>query len=162
MRFGIGRRLAGTAADAAHELLMNAMYDAPVDASGSPRYAEDRQADIRLEEHEIPVLRLTVDSSHLALDIIDPFGRLPRGKLFGGILRGRSGALASRASSVLDVSDGGAGLGLFNLFSSGAVVRAEVVPGRQTLVSWMLDRTVNQREIRSLPRSLYYLEGVQA
>ncbi len=162
MRFGIGRRLAGAAADAAHELLMNAMYDAPVDASGHPRYAGDRQRDINLEEHEIPMLRLTVDSSHLALDISDPFGRLPRGKLFGGILRGRSGVLAEHASSVLDVSDGGAGLGLFNLYSTAAVLRVEVVAGQQTLVSWMIDRTINQREARSLARSVYYIEGERA
>ena len=161
MRFGIGRRLAGAAADAAHELLMNAMYDAPVDASGRPRYASDRRAEIQLQEHEVPTLRLTVDSSHLALDIEDPFGRLPRGKLFGGILRGRSGAVAERAASVLDMTEGGAGLGLFNLFNTAAVLRVEVVPGQRTLVSWMIDRTVNTRGARSMARSLYYIEGEQ-
>ena len=162
MRFGIGRRLAGAAADAAHELLMNAMYDAPVDHTGQPRYASDRRADVTLEEHEVPNLRLTVDSSHLSLDIEDPFGRLPRSKLFGGILRGRSGAVAERATSVLDVSAGGAGLGLFNLYNTAAVLRVEVVPGRRTLVSWMLDRTVNARSQRSMARSLYYIEGEES
>ncbi len=158
-RFGIGRRLASAAADAAHELLMNAMYDAPVDASGRALYAADRQAAVELQEHEVPTLRLTVDPRHLALDILDPFGRLPRGKLFGGILRGRSGAAASDPSKVLDVSHGGAGLGLFNLFNSSAVLRAEVVPGESTLVSWVIDRTVNQREQRHLAHSLYFVEG---
>ncbi len=158
-RFGIGRRLAANAADAAHELLMNAMYDAPVDASGHARYAADRQAEVALEPHEVPTLRLTVDPGHLALDISDPFGRLPRGKLFGGVLRGRSGATASSASSVLDVSHGGAGLGLFNLHNSAAIVRVEVIPYRLTQVSWVLDRGVSQREQRTLPRSLYYVQS---
>lgn len=161
MRFGIGRRLAAAAADAAHELLMNAMYDAPVDAAGTPKYAGDRRAEVRLEEHEIPTLRLTVDSSHLALDITDPFGRLARSKLFGGILRGRSGAVASQGASVLDVSDGGAGLGLFNLYNSAAILRAEVVPGRRTTVSWLIDRSVSVRDQRSMPRSVYYIQGEQ-
>lgn len=158
MRFGISNRLAATAADAAHELLMNAMYDAPVDAHGLPKYASDRRADIELEPDEVPTLRLTVDSSHLSLDVIDPFGRLGRTSLFGGILRGRGGQ-GQRPEDVLDISQGGAGLGLFNLFSSAAVLRVEVVTGQLTMVSWTLDRTVGQREQRGLPRSLYYVEG---
>lgn len=162
MRFGIARRLAAAAADAAHELLMNAMYDAPVDASGTARYAIDRRADISLEEHEVPTLQLTVDSSHLALDIIDPFGRLARSKLFGGILRGRSGAVATQANSVLDMSEGGAGLGIFNLYNSSAILRVEVVPGRRTMVSWLIDRSVNVRTQRSMPRSVYYIQGEHA
>ncbi len=159
MRFGIGRRLAGVAADAAHELLMNAMYTAPVDAQGRPRYAGDRRAELELEDHEVPTLRLTVDSSHLALDIVDPFGRFPRDRLFGGILRGRTGALSGTDDEVLDMSRGGAGLGLFNLFNTAAVLRVEVVPGRQTLVSWMIDRTITVRSQRSLARSVYFIEG---
>jgi len=158
MRFGISNRLAAAAADAAHELLMNAMYDAPVDATGRPRYAANRQSEIDLEPHEVPTLRLTVDCSHLSLDVTDPFGRLDRASLFGGILRGRAGR-SGRPDEVLDLAQGGAGLGLFNLFSSAAVLRVEVAPGRQTLVSWTLDRTVVQREQRALPRSLYFVEG---
>ncbi|MEZ4241802.1 MAG: hypothetical protein R3F59_37770, partial [Myxococcota bacterium] len=113
-RFGMSRRAAAMAADASHELLMNAMYDAPVDSAGRPRYAGDRQAQIVLQDHEIPTLRLTVDGAHLALDISDPFGRLPRHKVFGGLLRGRTGAVATSGSAVLDESHGGAGLGMFN------------------------------------------------
>ncbi|MEN0063847.1 MAG: hypothetical protein AAGA48_16970 [Myxococcota bacterium] len=158
MRFGINTRLAAAAADAAHELLMNAMYDAPVDSLGRPKYAADRRANIELQPDEVPTLRLTVDSSHLSLDAADPFGRLPRGRVFGGILRARSGR-SSHSSSVLDISQGGAGLGLFNLFNTAAVFRVEVVPHHLTLVSWTLDRTVVQREQRGLPRSLYYVEG---
>jgi hypothetical protein len=158
-RFGMSRRAAAMAADASHELLMNAMYDAPIDATGHPRYAGDRQAQISLLDHEIPTLRLTVDGAHLALDISDPFGRLHRSKVFGGLLRGRTGAVAPSASSVLDESHGGAGLGMFNLYNSSAVLRVEVQPGHQTLVSWMLDRRVSQRTQRKQSRSLYVLEA---
>ena len=41
-------------ASSAHELLMNAMYDAPVDAHGRPKYAGDRKADIQLADDERP------------------------------------------------------------------------------------------------------------
>ncbi|MEQ1570039.1 MAG: hypothetical protein ABMA64_30680 [Myxococcota bacterium] len=157
-RFGMSRRAAALAADAGHELLMNAMYDAPVDAAGNAKYAQDRTASITLLDHEIPTLRLTVDGAHLALDMVDPFGRLPRAKLFGGLLRGRTGAVATHASAVLDVSHGGAGLGMFKLYSTAAILRVEVQPGRQTLVSWVLDRSTGQRG-RTMAHSLYFLEG---
>jgi hypothetical protein len=156
-RFGIQGRSARVAADAAHELLMNAMYDAPVDAQGRLVYALDRTADIRLQDHEVPTLRLTVDAQHLALDMTDPFGRLPRDKIWQGILRGRGGQSGAAGSEVLDVSHGGAGLGLFNLFTSAAVMRMEVVPNKSTTVSWIQARSVSQRDQRSLARSLYFL-----
>lgn len=148
-RFGVPRRVAMNVSNAAHELLMNAMYDAPIDATGRSLYASDRAAIISLQEHEIPTLRLTVDSHYLALDVSDPFGRLSRAKLFGGLVRGRAGAI--------DRSGGGAGLGLHRLFMSASVLRAEVASGRQTLVSWILDRRVDQMAQRTQARSIYYL-----
>lgn len=158
IRFGLSRRTAVMAADATHELLMNAMYDAPHDARGQPRYANDRQANITLAEAEIPTLRLTVDSQYLALDASDPFGRLARSKLFGGLLRAATGSSSSSPTSLLDVSHGGAGLGLFKLFSTCTFLRAEVTPGRQTLVSWLVDRSLGGKTQRSAGRSVAYIE----
>lgn len=160
IRFGMSRRTAVMAADATHELLMNAMYDAPHDANGQPRYANDRQASITLAESEIPTLRLTVDSHYLALDAIDPFGRLARGKLFGGLLRATTGSTAATPTAMLDVSHGGAGLGLFKLYSTCTFLRAEVAPGRQTMVSWVVDRALGSKA-RSSGRSLAYLETTE-
>lgn len=148
-RFGISRKIAATAADAAHELLVHAMIDAPVDARGRRRYAADRTAQIALEPAEVPTMQLTVDTSHLAIDVTEPFGRLSRRVLLGGILQGRVGNT--------DVREG---IGFFNLFTTAAVLRVEVRPGRSTLVSWMVDRVVSTRDRRAMPRSLYYIEGV--
>jgi hypothetical protein len=67
----------------AHELLMNAMYDAPVDAQGRPKYAADRKADIRLTDSERPSVRVATDGSRLVLQVRDPFGRLERRHVFG-------------------------------------------------------------------------------
>ena len=44
----VPKRVAEMFGELGHELLMNAMYDAPVDASGRPKYAGDRKADVRL------------------------------------------------------------------------------------------------------------------
>jgi hypothetical protein len=158
IRFGMSRRTAVMAADASHELLMNAMYDAPHDASGHAPYASDRQANITLAEHEVPTLRLTVDSQYLALDAVDPFGRLARAKWFSGLLRATTGSTSATPTAVLDESHGGAGLGLFRLYSTATFLRAEVQPGRQTLVSWIVDRALGPKGQRSTGRSLAFIE----
>lgn len=152
-RFGIHRKVAATAADAAHELLMNAMVDAPVDGRGRPRFSGDRDAVVQLTEDEAPTLQLTVDSSHLALDVTDPFGRLERDHLFEAILRGRTGRPGTTPPGQRP------GLGLFNLFHSAAVLRVEVSPGHHTLVSWIVDRGVSARDRRSMARSLYFVQS---
>lgn len=150
-QFGVQGRFAEAASSAAHEMLMNAMYDAPIDRRGRKKYATKRQQAIHLEEHEIPTLQLTVDNKHLALDVIDPFGLLERHHLFSGVRRG--------LSSTMDTSGGGAGLGLSALSTGSSILRVEIVPGCLTQVSWVLDRTLSQREKRKAPRSLYFVEA---
>ncbi|MEM6931645.1 MAG: hypothetical protein AAF602_32240, partial [Myxococcota bacterium] len=145
-RFGISRKIAAAASDAAHDLLMYAMIDAPVDGRGRRRYRSDHAGSVALEPTEVPTLQLTVDSSHLALDVTEPFGRLTRASLVGDILRGPSGGTND-------------GVGFFNLFSSSSVLRVEVLPGRHSLISWMVDRAVPQRDRRAHARSLYFIEG---
>jgi hypothetical protein len=155
VRMGVDRRNAMAVSTAAHELTMNAMYDAPVDERGQPKYALDRRAQLELLEHEVPTLRFTLAADYLALDVTDPHGRLPRTRFFEGVLRGHRNMMG--ISTELDTSHGGAGLGLHTLYSSGAILRAELVPMRLTHVSWVLDRTVSRRDQRAMSRSLYFL-----
>ena len=157
LNVGVDRRTAEAVSVVAHELLMNAMYDAPVDARGQLRYALDRSAMITLEPHEVPELRLTIDSRRIALDAIDPFGRLPRARFFDGVLRGHRSLTAADPEQFLDKSFGGAGLGLHTLYTSGILLRAEVVPLKISHVSWMIDRTAGGRELREAQRSLYFV-----
>ena len=53
----VPKRVADMFGELGHELLMNAMYDAPADAHGRPKYAADRKADIRLADNERPACR---------------------------------------------------------------------------------------------------------
>lgn len=144
---GAERREATTVATAAHELLMNAMYDAPVDESGQPLFAFDRTAEVALSDRQRPTFRFAVSPTYLALDASDPFGRLPRSRFFDGVLRGLSG------EAVLDTTHGGAGLGLYTLLTAGSVLRVELRPMRETHVSWMLRRG----RARDPDRSMYFV-----
>ena len=55
-RSGVDRRSCRALSTAAHELTMNAMYDAPVDAEGRLKYAMDRTAELTLEPLRRPIL----------------------------------------------------------------------------------------------------------
>lgn len=154
---GVDRREASVVATAAHELLMNAIYDAPVGDDGQPLFAFDRKADVTLGERQRPTFRMVVGPAYIGLDVTDPFGRLPRNRFFDSILRGQIGRTEGGA---LDTSHGGAGLGLNSLFTSGSVLRAEVRPLRETHVSWMLRRSASHRP-RDSERSLYFVPLVE-
>lgn len=154
-RLGTSRREAETVSTAAHELLMNAIYDAPIDEHGNLKYALFRAADVQLLPKEVPTLVFTISADYVALDMLDPFGRLPRKRFYEGVLRGHRNLVHGRSD--LDTTMGGAGLGLHTLYSSGSILRAELQPGRLTHVSWVLDRRVSATERREQPRSLYFL-----
>jgi hypothetical protein len=155
---GAERREANVVATAAHEMLMNAMYDAPVQEGGQPLYAFDRTAEISLADRHRPTFRLAVGPSYIGLDVCDPFGRLPRTRFFESIVRGLHG----RADGgPLDTSHGGAGLGLYTLFANGSVLRAELRPMRDTHVSWMMRRGQAHRG-RDEDRSLYFVALTEA
>jgi hypothetical protein len=143
-------------AEVAHEMLMNAMYDAPAGLDGLPRYAHDRKQDIELEEGELPMFRFAADGVHVALQIVDPFGRLTRTHVLDGILRGLAGSEGS--GEVLDTSGGGAGLGLYRIYSQSTVMVVDVVPGRYTSVTSFFDLDVNPRDVRTMPVSLHLFD----
>lgn len=133
----------------AHELLMNAMYDAPVDAHGHHLYAADRKAQISLAPEQAATIRCASDGMRLVLSVADPFGGLSRSAVFGGIARGLKGG-------EMDTSHGGAGLGMLYIYRSSAISIFDVVPGRRTQVTGVYELDTNQREFRTLPRSILY------
>ncbi len=157
-RAGAGRRLADRIGETCHELVMNAMYDAPVNHYGQPRYAHDRKAAIELDELEVPTVRLATDGMLLAVQVADPFGRLSRARILSSIRRGLTAAHAPDASTIIDSSHGGAGLGLWKTWSSAAATLVELVAGHTTTVSAVFDLDVGARESRTMPTSLHLYE----
>jgi hypothetical protein len=146
---GVPRRIAEMFAELGHELIMNAMYDAPIDAFGQPRYAADRKADIVLADHERPALRVATDGTRLALQIRDPFGRLERRHVVDGLARGLAGG-------ELDRSHGGAGLGMMLCHNASTALFFDVVAGRHTEVTALFDLDLNLRELRTQAKSLHF------
>ncbi len=132
----------------AHELLMNAMYDAPVDDVGQPRFAHDRKARIELKDDDAAVIRCASDGMKVLVSVVDRFGRLPRRKVFDGMVRGLEGGR-------MDTSFGGAGLGMLYVYKSTALSIFDVIPGERTEVTGIYELDLNQRVFRNLPRSIH-------
>lgn len=149
---GVPKRVGEYFGEVAHEMLMNAMYDAPVDAQGNAIYAQDRKANLNLREHEQPTLRLASDGSRLAISVVDPFGRLERKHVFAGLARGLAGG-------EMDRSHGGAGLGMVVCHNATIGMFFDVVKGKKTEVTGIFDLDMNLREFRSHAKSLHYFEG---
>lgn len=149
-RTGASTRTAQKVGEVAHEMLMNAMYDAPVDADGHQLYAHDRKQAVELDDKSTPTFRFAADGVHVALQIVDPFGRLTRRHVIDGILRARA--------EQLDTSGGGAGLGLGRIYAASTVMIVDVAPGRYSSVTSWFDLDVNPREARTMPVSLHIFD----
>jgi hypothetical protein len=152
-RLGATSRTAQRAGEVAHEFLMNAMYDAPVDGLGNSLFAHDRKQDVSLGREHAPTLRVGGDGMTFAVQIRDPFGGLDRATLLRSIRRGR--AAAGGGQQVLDTSNGGAGLGLFRCYAAAQVLAVEVIPGHATQITAWFDLDIPPREARRVPTSLH-------
>jgi len=146
---GLPKRVGEMFGELGHELVMNAMYDAPVDQHGRPKYALDRKADIRLSDAERPSVRVATDGSKLVLQVRDPFGRLERKHVFDGLARGLAGG-------EMDNSHGGAGLGMMVCHNNSTAMFFDVSRGRHTEVTAVFELDMNLRELRTQAKSLHF------
>jgi hypothetical protein len=144
----VPRRIGEMFGELGHELIMNAIYDAPVDVHGRPRYAADRKAHVVLDAHERSIVRIGTDGSRIVLQVRDPFGGLERRHVFDGLARGLAGEM--------DKSHGGAGLGMTVCHNASSAMFFDVWRGRHTEVTAMFELDQNLREFRTQARSLHF------
>ncbi len=142
-------RQASATSQLADELMMNAMYDAPVDEQGQERYAHNRNKAIELEVRERPTFGFGCDGARIVISIANPFGRLPKGAVFGGIHRGLT-------TGKMDTRGGGAGLGMLLIHHAAKVLFFDVVPGRRTQVTAIVELDLPPPEFRKMPGSVHF------
>jgi hypothetical protein len=151
-RLGAPKRVGEMLGELAHELIMNALYDAPVDEHGRPRFAHDRKAEIRLPDEDAAVYRCGSDGVRVAVEVVDRFGRLERSHVFGGLVR-------ALKSGQMDTAGGGAGLGMLVSYRATTALFYDVAPGARTRVTGLFDLDLNLREFRLLPKTIYFPEA---
>ena len=117
------------------ELLMNALYDAPVDADGRPMFAELDPHD-RLETRSPrPVsIRYAATDQLFAIAVRDRFGRLAKNTILAYIDK------CIRSPTQIDRKTYGAGLGLYLVANAAASYTVNVAYGIATEVVCTFDR----------------------
>ncbi len=144
-----GSKVAATlASDVLHELAVNALLDAPVDAQGQPKYAHRRTEVQQVDPEDGCELSLAVDGGRIYMEAVDRFGRLTTGPF--------ARALASYGGKVqVNSSGGGAGLGLRRMIEHSDAIAVRVVRGRESRVLCAVDLGDSRRRA-ALPKSLLF------
>lgn len=134
-QLGIRRSIWSKMAMISEELLMNAIYDAPVDAKGKSLYNHlSRTVEIELNPNEQGLLRYACDGMSVAVSVEDPFGALSRDTLINYLescYQGQAGTLNAKK--------GGAGRGLFQIIETADLMIVNVKPGIKTEVIVILN-----------------------
>ena len=150
---GLSQHLSKLIFGITEELLMNAIYDAPV-ASGNTYYHElPRTTSIELKPHEYSTLSYAFDCNTFAIAVQDPFGALKRDKFFQYLKKVISRA---DATHLIDSKKGGAGLGLFKILYSSHSLVCNIEAQKRTEVIALIDAHHQIRDFSKMPRSVHY------
>ena len=140
----------------ADELFMNAVFNAPRDAFGRPKYATwARDREVVLEPHERATFRFACDGRHVGISAKDQFGGLERDVILRYLKQSFTGGSAD-----VEEKAGGAGLGLHMIFNSITQLVFNVEVGVATEVLALFYARSGSLAFKSSGRSLniFYVE----
>lgn len=137
-------RLAALVAQASDELIMNALFDAPVLPDGTPlRRTTDRKSDFELIEREHVEIDIASSNDYIGVSVSDHFGSLKKGVVLRFL-----GKDYQETEYIPRANDPGAGLGLHGIIQTGLSLVFVSHPGVKTEVMLFLPRTENYRQFR--------------
>ncbi len=133
------------------ELVTNAIYNAPRNEDGSPKYAKlSRREQVVLEDHEVAELQFACDGEYIAIAQIDPFGSLTQDTIVSYLNR-----CLTKGPQQFSDNTGGAGIGLFRVFSSLSKFVVNIEPGKKTEVISLIDLRLSMRRFRQAAKSFH-------
>lgn len=147
----VPRRDAAALEGALDELLLNALYDAPRDPTGAPRYRDlspAQRAVLPPVPAEHAEVRYACDRDRLVVAVEDPFGALRADTVLAYLTRCAEAQLAR--SSPLERKTTGAGIGLFLVTCAASELLFRLAAGRRTQVVFTLRRDRTARSLRAL------------
>ncbi|HTR53930.1 MAG TPA: PEGA domain-containing protein [Kofleriaceae bacterium] len=140
---GVRRKYRESIEQCCDEMLMNALYDAPVDDEGKQIFAEiPTRTRISLRVEQRVVVQYACDDRHFALSVRDAFGTLERGTVLQYL------AKCLHQADQIDRKAGGAGLGLYLMVNSATVVLFNVLPGIATEAVCVFDLEAPKLQLR--------------
>lgn len=137
-------RMATVIANAVDELLMNAMFDAPVDNLGKPTLsATARTTVIQLVQKNAVEMHVGYDGRYVGITAIDLFGSLDKVKLLSHISK-----IYVKEEYKIKTAVAGAGIGLATVFRSGGSFFFVSEAHSRTEVTVFFQRMDNFREFK--------------
>lgn len=136
------------------ELLMNAIYDAPVDSQGRSLFNHlNRRTPVVLETQHQSTLRYASDGVFLAVSVVDPFGALPKEIILRYLESNYRGEENIREHQ----GKGGAGRGLHQIVENSDLTIFNVKKGKKTEVICLFYVEGHKREPQ--PSFHYFFNG---
>lgn len=127
---GLRRKHAQQLRTLAHELITNAIWDAPVDPQGTAKYQQQsRQQPIQLLPNETVTVRYGFDGIGFGLSVNDSFGRLE----YKGVVANLARCFAKKEDQISWETQG-AGLGLYMAYNTVSSFVINVAPQARTEV----------------------------
>lgn len=131
------------------EMLMNAIYDAPVDAAGKSLFNHrSRKEVVQLDTHQQASLNFCCDGSNIAVSVVDTFGALTKDMIIDYLISCYGGTAGS-----LNEGKGGAGRGLHQIVEMADTTIFNVKKGVRTEVICLFN--VDGRS-QSIQPSIHY------
>ncbi|HUH04680.1 MAG TPA: hypothetical protein VML75_21940 [Kofleriaceae bacterium] len=151
-------RLVENLATVVHELLTNALYNAPVDGAGAPRFMHlPRTTEVTLEPAEEVILTVCCDGQHLGVSVSDSFGAMTRDQSLDYLVK----CMKREATQEPRPSKGGAGLGLYMTFDSLNHLVLNIRPTERTEVIGLIDIRGSYRDFVKRGKSFNIFVGTR-
>ncbi|MBA3394367.1 MAG: hypothetical protein H0T89_17100 [Deltaproteobacteria bacterium] len=132
------------------ELVTNALYNAPRDNHGRALYAHfPRTQEVTLQPDEQIDVTMCVDGQRLGIAVADPYGSLTSGTVLQYLAK-----CFRKGTDQLDQKDGGAGLGLYQVFESVTQFVVNLDLGKQTEIIGLIDFRGRYRDFVVRPKSI--------
>ncbi|MBS1119105.1 MAG: hypothetical protein H6Q90_1333 [Deltaproteobacteria bacterium] len=139
---GVPRKYDAPIEQCLDEMLMNALYDAPVDEHGKSIFADvPTKTRVTLRIVQPVLVQYACDGKQFVISVRDAFGSLERARLLRVLHK------CLHAKEQIDRKAGGAGVGLYMMVNSSTTVYFSVVPGAATAAVCMFDLEAPQLQL---------------
>lgn len=136
------------------ELLMNAIYDAPI-KEGTPLYNHlPRTTVVQLQPYEYPTLSYGYDGIFFGVSIRDPFGNISKQVFFDHIKK----CTTKNSDSLISHNTGGAGLGILKILHSCHCLICNVETTKQSEFISLINTKSLPRDLSKASRSVHFFE----
>jgi hypothetical protein len=143
------------------EMLMNALYDAPVDDAGKPLFADVPVRErVLMRADEKALVQYGCDGDRFAVSVRDAFGTLRKETILHYL--DKCLHADKNGSDQIDRKAGGAGLGLYLICNSASEVSFHIFAGSATEVICCFDLAAQRAQLRALGVFEERIEGARA